>query len=1098
MTSAKDLIRNKILFLLYFYPLILSSTTTYTVGATGNYSTIALAYAACTAATDYVIEIQSDYTTESLPITLSALANKSLTNTVTIRPQTGVSGLTISGTAAQIFYFNGADYVIIDGRPGGSGSGDFTLANTSTSASKRVLEFISTATYNTIRYCTIKGSNATASSTTGGVVYFGNTNNDNNTISNCSLYNASGGNPAYMIVSTGAANPNENDNITISNNDIYNFTLRALEISNNNYSWTISGNSFYQSASITPSARMIVMDITAGYGYSITGNYIGGQSANCGGSAFTLSSSANTAFCAIYLGASVTNTSANTIYNNTFSNMTVTSTTTANTVFCFIETYCSAVTIGASGNGNTFGSTSGTGNITVTDNSSGNSNRAFNGIFYGGSNTNTETCSYNTFGSISITGTNTGNGGCVFIDHDKTAASGILTITNNTIGNTTANNISISMDCYVNIITNAFQGTTNTSVFTVTNNTIQNVNHNASTRRFIVICSDNSNAGTASNPCAITGNTIAGITTASSDNNKIIFHSKTSGSASASNISSNVISNLTLSNTSANNFVVIYVVDNISATTCNTNTIGSTTSNNITYAGSNGFWGISYEGSSTFTANSNVVQQVNLTGTGSSVRFNGIHCFSGICNFSNDTVQNITSAQTNTSAWTFAGIVFSSGSNGQTVTKCGIKNLTSTASGSTAVSVIGIFNDGNGNGSITKSHVSGLKISSTSASAQQKGIYISGSGGWNLYNNAILSNNGGNANSPLITGIEMATTGTNKIYHNSVKIYGTATSGSANSAALVVSANSNTTVKNNVWQNLRTGGTGVHYACNISNTAGTKTFDYNYLETSATPIARWGGTTCSAITNWRTSSGASASEISGTITIDNNFCYSQTSTIQNVGTNLSATVSDDKQDNSRSTSPWMGAWETMTVLPVKLVEFKAERNRAAEVLLSWVTHSEVNNDYFEVERSSDGIHFEKLLKLKGTGNSSEPNYYTGIDTEPLYGYNYYRLSQTDFDGNAEQLGVCVLFYDGLYSENLLVYPNPVDKQQTLYLSGKPGEAKESKQVQLIDAWGRVITAFTMDEHEHSVSLAKLNLSPGFYQLSFLNGSKTENIKVMIR
>lgn len=1002
----------------------LNAATIYSVGASGDYSTIASAYAVCTGSTDYLIEIQSDYVTESLPINLGALANKSSINTVTIRPKIGVTNLAVSGTAAQIFYFNGADFVILDGRPGGSGAGDFNISNTSTSASRRAIEFGGSATNNQIQYCTIKGSNASTTITTAGIIYFGNTNNDNNTITNCSISNASGGNPAFCIVSSGATAPNENNNNTLSANSIYNFTRTAIEINSNNYVWSITANSLYQTSAITPSSKMNVIEITSGYGYSISGNYIGGQAVNCGGSAFTLSSSLNTAFTGIYLG--VTATSPNTIYGNTIQNITVTSTTTSFRTFVFVETYASSVTIGSSGNGNTFGSSSGTGSITITDNSSGNTNFPLCGILFGGTNANSESCSYNTFGSITIAGTNTGNGTnhVVLIDNAKSNAAGALSVSYNTIGNSSSNNINITMNDDVALVTNHNAGTGNTSVFTINNNVFQNIRHTSTSLRFQAIFSDNSNAFAGTNPSSITYNTFTNISTASSDLNKIIVHAKTGGSTMATTISNNTISNLTLSSTGASDFTCIFVIDNISTTVCHSNTIGSSVTNNISYAGSSAFYGISYQGSSTLTANSNLIQNVNLTGTGNSVRFNGIHGLSGIVNLTSDTIQNITSATTSVTAWHFSGILLSSATNGQSTTECAVKNLISTTTGASAIRLYGIYGDGNGSGSIKKCHISGLKISSTSSTAQEKGIYIIGGGGWNFHNNVVLLDNAADGHSPIISGIDVGTTGTNQVYHNSVKVYGTATSGSASSAALTVSANSITTVKNNIWQNLRTGGSGVHYACNISNVSGTKVFDYNYLETSTSPLARWSATTCNAISNWRTSSGASVNEISGTITLTNMKGHSSSSAIQNAGTNLLGIVPDDKEGNARDATPWIGAWEVVSPLPVELIEFSAVLKGDSCVNVLWVTASEKNNMKFTIEKSKNFSSFTAFAEVPGAGNSTSILAYNYIDKFPYEGTSYYRLKQTDFDGKENYSDIIAINNLHRSENDLLIYPNP--------------------------------------------------------------------------
>src|SRR5204863_239315 len=73
------------------------------------------------------------------------------------------------------------------------------------------------------------------------------------------------------------------------------------------------------------------------------------------------------------------------------------------------------------------------------------------------------------------------------------------------------------------------------------------------------------------------------------------------------------------------------------------------------------------------------------------------------------------------------------------------------------------------------------------------------------------------------------------------------------------------------------------------------------------------------------------------------------------------------------------------------------------VRLKWTTASELNNDYFTLERSGNGIDFNGLGRITGAGNNNNYQDYYFEDISPLRGINYYRLSQTDFDGRHEQL-----------------------------------------------------------------------------------------------
>jgi hypothetical protein len=97
-------------------------------------------------------------------------------------------------------------------------------------------------------------------------------------------------------------------------------------------------------------------------------------------------------------------------------------------------------------------------------------------------------------------------------------------------------------------------------------------------------------------------------------------------------------------------------------------------------------------------------------------------------------------------------------------------------------------------------------------------------------------------------------------------------------------------------------------------------------------------------------------------------------------------------------------------LPITLVYFRGELINNS-VLLKWKTLSELNTDYFLVERSMDGYNWYFLGKVKSAGNSTNPIDYSLIDEEPKYGYNYYRLTQFDNNGQNEKFNIVWVFVE---------------------------------------------------------------------------------------
>lgn len=123
------------------------------------------------------------------------------------------------------------------------------------------------------------------------------------------------------------------------------------------------------------------------------------------------------------------------------------------------------------------------------------------------------------------------------------------------------------------------------------------------------------------------------------------------------------------------------------------------------------------------------------------------------------------------------------------------------------------------------------------------------------------------------------------------------------------------------------------------------------------------------------------------------------------------------------------------VLPVELLYFNADCASDKEVNIKWATASQSNNDYFTVERSLDGINFEGINSVKGAGSNTQTLHYSVMDLKFFSGINYYRLKQTDFNGDHQYSNMkevsCLLNKDEFIS-----YPNPASEQITFKGSGK--------------------------------------------------------------
>ena len=104
---------------------------------------------------------------------------------------------------------------------------------------------------------------------------------------------------------------------------------------------------------------------------------------------------------------------------------------------------------------------------------------------------------------------------------------------------------------------------------------------------------------------------------------------------------------------------------------------------------------------------------------------------------------------------------------------------------------------------------------------------------------------------------------------------------------------------------------------------------------------------------------------------------------------------------TRDGIPDLGAYEfgAAAPLPMRLVSFKCEELNDLTNIVSWSTISEKNNNYFTIEKTTDGKEFHEIGRIEGAGNSNSLNNYTISDLNVKKVINYYRLVQTDFDGN---------------------------------------------------------------------------------------------------
>lgn len=163
------------------------------------------------------------------------------------------------------------------------------------------------------------------------------------------------------------------------------------------------------------------------------------------------------------------------------------------------------------------------------------------------------------------------------------------------------------------------------------------------------------------------------------------------------------------------------------------------------------------------------------------------------------------------------------------------------------------------------------------------------------------------------------------------------------------------------------------------------------------------------------------------------------------------------------------------ILPVNLINFNAKKRNTSGVL-TWKTASEVDNDYFEVLRSTDGKSFRVIGIVEGNGNTRTETVYKFIDKKPSNGKNYYRLRQIDFNGSYSLSKIESLLFN---YDNSFIYPTNAQD----YIQIKSLDDNE-KSLRVYDILGRSSFIYQLDNKNNIYSVE--HLLPGHYFLKINN------------
>jgi chitodextrinase len=187
-------------------------------------------------------------------------------------------------------------------------------------------------------------------------------------------------------------------------------------------------------------------------------------------------------------------------------------------------------------------------------------------------------------------------------------------------------------------------------------------------------------------------------------------------------------------------------------------------------------------------------------------------------------------------------------------------------------------------------------------------------------------------------------------------------------------------------------------------------------------------------------------------------------------------------------------------LPVDVINFDAKWNRSEELNeLTWTTKSEINNDFFEVERSFESSDYEFIGKVAGAGNSSSAIEYVFKDHKiSADGYYLYRLRQIDFNGKATYSKPASVNVSRSQSIKTGIFPNPASDQFSCYIEAYSG-AKVN--IEIFNNVGQQVNHYSIDETLTDKWLTRQldtkHFGKGIYTVVFSIDGKRYNHKLII-
>ncbi len=179
-----------------------------------------------------------------------------------------------------------------------------------------------------------------------------------------------------------------------------------------------------------------------------------------------------------------------------------------------------------------------------------------------------------------------------------------------------------------------------------------------------------------------------------------------------------------------------------------------------------------------------------------------------------------------------------------------------------------------------------------------------------------------------------------------------------------------------------------------------------------------------------------------------------------------------------------------TPLPIVLYSFSANLQSNNTVDLEWVSLVEIDNDHYSIYKSNDAVSWTLLAEVPGAGNSLEKHIYQMFDKEPYTPVTYYKLTQTDYDGQVRDLGIRQVMGKPNNVSRIYAYPNPTNGMVNV-----SGLSVGKEFVSIINTVGQVVSCdCRYNKSSHILELDMGGLPSGLYIIKTIRG----NIQVIKR